>query len=63
MINLQRTGNGAPACKICGTAYKTAFRKPDGRTANLLEMETAGMCMCSLIYIRMNMYMYVYADR
>lgn len=35
---IRTTGNGAPACKICGSAYKTAFRKADGRKANLLEV-------------------------
>jgi len=39
---IRTTGNGAPACKICGTAYKTAFRKPDGRRASLLETESNG---------------------
>ena len=24
---IRTTGNGAPACKICGTAYKTAFKR------------------------------------
>jgi pSer/pThr/pTyr-binding forkhead associated (FHA) protein len=37
---IRTTGNGAPACKICGSAYKTAFRKADGRKANLLEIES-----------------------
>jgi hypothetical protein len=37
---IRTTGNGAPACKICGTAYKTAFKRPDGRTANLLEVSS-----------------------
>ena len=35
---IRTTGNGAPACKICGAAYKTAFRRADGRKANLLEV-------------------------
>eukprot|EP00596_Hydrurales_sp_CCMP1899_P000354 CAMPEP_0119040282 /NCGR_PEP_ID=MMETSP1177-20130426/10155_1 /TAXON_ID=2985 /ORGANISM="Ochromonas sp, Strain CCMP1899" /LENGTH=941 /DNA_ID=CAMNT_0007005183 /DNA_START=421 /DNA_END=3246 /DNA_ORIENTATION=+ len=49
---IRTTGNGAPACKICGTAYKTAFRKPDGRTANLLEMETAGPYLSLVVVTR-----------
>jgi len=39
---IRTTGNGAPACKICGSAYKTAFRKADGRKASLLETESTG---------------------
>lgn len=39
---IRTTGNGAPACKICGTAYKTNFRRPDGRRASILEMENNG---------------------
>ncbi len=35
---IRTTGNGAPACKICGTAYKTNFRRPDGKKANILEV-------------------------
>ena len=35
---IRTTGNGAPACKICGTAYKTAFKRADGKRANLLEV-------------------------
>lgn len=35
-------GNGAPACKICGTAYKTNFRRPDGKKTSILEMENNG---------------------
>jgi len=39
---IRTTGNGAPACKICGSAYKTAFRRADGRKASLLEIESSG---------------------
>lgn len=35
---IRTTGNGAPACKICGTAYKTAFKRADGKRANLLQV-------------------------
>jgi hypothetical protein len=34
---IRTTGNGAPACKICGAAYKTAFRN-NGVKTNLLEV-------------------------
>eukprot|EP01033_Poteriospumella_lacustris_P010467 gene10468-7441_t len=39
---IRTTGNGAPACKICGSAYKTNFRRRDGRKASILEMENNG---------------------
>lgn len=34
---IRTTGNGAPACKICGAAYKTVFRN-NGVKTNLLEV-------------------------
>jgi hypothetical protein len=34
---IRTTGNGAPACKICGAAYKTAFRN-NGVKTSLLEV-------------------------
>lgn len=37
---IRTTGNGAPACKICGAAYKTNFRRPDGRKASILEVSS-----------------------
>lgn len=39
---IRTTGNGAPACKICGAAYKTAFRNTSGRRVNLLEVDSNG---------------------
>lgn len=39
---IRTTGSGAPACKICGTAYKTNFRRADGKKANILEFENDG---------------------
>ena len=39
---IRTTGNGAPACKICGAAYKTVFRNTDGRKVSLLENDTNG---------------------
>jgi hypothetical protein len=39
---IRTTGNGAPACKICGSAYKTNFRRQDGRKASILENEHNG---------------------
>lgn len=39
---IRTTGNGAPACKICGAAYKTAFRNSSGRRVNLLEVDSNG---------------------
>jgi hypothetical protein len=34
---IRTTGNGAPACKICGAAYKTVFRN-NGVKTSLLEV-------------------------
>lgn len=39
---IRTTGNGAPACKICGGAYKTVFRNAEGKKVSLLEMNTDG---------------------
>lgn len=39
---IRTTGNGAPACKICGAAYKTTFKRQNGRTASLLAVENDG---------------------
>jgi hypothetical protein len=36
---VRTTGNGAPACKICGAAYKTNFKRQDGRKASILEVK------------------------
>lgn len=49
---IRTTGNGAPACKICGTAYKTIFRRPDGRISNLLEVNK-NRIRTHLLYINM----------
>jgi len=38
--------------QICGTAYKTVFKKPDGRVANLLEMETTGPYVSLVVVTR-----------
>ena len=35
---IRTTGSGAPACKICGHAYKTTFRRNDGKL-NLITAE------------------------
>ena len=39
---IRTTSNGAAACKICGTAYKSAFKKADGKRASLLETNPDG---------------------
>ena len=54
---IRTTGNGAPACKICGTAYKTAFIRSDGKRANLLEVSYPTI---PLIYFSSN-YSHVYS--
>jgi hypothetical protein len=46
---IRTTGNGAPACKICGSAYKTAFKRSDGRTASLLEVRCC-CCCCWIMF-------------
>lgn len=38
---IRTAGNGAPACKICGGAYKTTFRDASGRRLSLLEMDSS----------------------
>jgi len=35
---IRTTGSGAPACKICGVAYKTTIRRPDGKKGSILEV-------------------------
>jgi hypothetical protein len=42
---IRTTGNGAPACKICGAAYKTAFRS-NGVKTNLLEVPPSSSTSC-----------------
>jgi hypothetical protein len=39
---IRTTSNGAAACKICGAAYKSAFKKADGKRASLLETNPDG---------------------
>jgi hypothetical protein len=41
---VRTTGNGAPACKICGAAYKTNFKRQDGRKASILEVSRLFYC-------------------
>ncbi len=45
---IRTTGNGAPACKICGAAYKTVFRN-NGVKTNLLEVCTYSNSILSLL--------------
>eukprot|EP00597_Dinobryon_sp_UTEXLB2267_P007673 CAMPEP_0170085114 /NCGR_PEP_ID=MMETSP0019_2-20121128/20090_1 /TAXON_ID=98059 /ORGANISM="Dinobryon sp., Strain UTEXLB2267" /LENGTH=795 /DNA_ID=CAMNT_0010301437 /DNA_START=383 /DNA_END=2770 /DNA_ORIENTATION=+ len=49
---IRTTGNGAPACKICGAAYKTTFRRSDGKKASLLEMESNGPYLSLVVVTR-----------
>jgi len=46
------TGSGAPACKICGGAYKTTFKKSDGSKASILEMDTDGPYLAVVVVTR-----------
>lgn len=48
---IRTTGNGAPACKICGAAYKTAFRNNGVRTS-LLEVDHAGPYISLVVVTR-----------
>jgi hypothetical protein len=47
---IRTTGNGAPACKICGAAYKTAFRN-NGVKTNLLEVNLPPLRLLSLLSV------------
>jgi len=51
---IRTTGTGAPACKICGTAYKTTFKSPlkNGRKANLLEIDSNGPYISLVVVTR-----------
>lgn len=49
---LRTTGSGAPACKVCGAAYKTVFKRPDGKVCNLLEGETDGSYITLVVVTR-----------
>jgi hypothetical protein len=49
---IRTTGNGAPACKICGAAYKSAFRRADGKKASLLEMDSVGPYLSLVVVTR-----------
>ena len=37
-VVVRTTANGAPACKICGSAYKTTFRDQSGKRTNIVEV-------------------------
>ncbi len=51
---IRTTGNGAPACKICGAAYKSAFRRADGKKASLLEVsEVVLSCLLYCVFSAM----------
>lgn len=49
---IRMTGSGAPACKICGGAYKTSFKKPDGTKASMLEFDSDGPYVCLVVITR-----------
>jgi predicted component of type VI protein secretion system len=48
---IRTTGNGAPACKICGAAYKTVFRN-NGVKTSLLEVEHPGPYISLVVVTR-----------
>lgn len=49
---IRTTGSGAPACKICGMAYKTTLTNQDGVKTNLLEAEHPGPYMSLVVVTR-----------
>ena len=48
---IRTTGSGAPACKICGAAYKTNFRNANGTTENVLHPTQNDKPYISLIVV------------
>mmetsp|Transcript_6359 Transcript_6359/g.10423 ORF Transcript_6359/g.10423 Transcript_6359/m.10423 type:complete len:1182 (-) Transcript_6359:159-3704(-) len=49
---IRTTGSGAPACKICGMAYKTTLTNLDGVKTNLLEADHPGPYMSLVVVTR-----------
>jgi pSer/pThr/pTyr-binding forkhead associated (FHA) protein len=49
---IRTTGSGAPACKICGMAYKTTMTNLDGVKTNLLEADHPGPYMSLVVVTR-----------
>ena len=49
---IRTTGSGAPACKICGMAYKTTLTNLDGVKTNLLEAEHPGPYLSLVVVTR-----------
>lgn len=50
-VVIRTTGNGAPACKICGAAYKTMMRS-GGVKINVLETECPGPYISMVVVTR-----------
>jgi len=46
---IRTTGSGSPACKICGGAYKTGFRKASGKVSSILEIDKPGPYLCLVV--------------
>ncbi len=40
-VVIRTTANGNPACKICGSAYKTVIRNASGKKSNIVEVITS----------------------
>lgn len=49
---IRTTGTGAPACKICGVAYRTTIRKPDGKKGSILEVDSTGPHLSLVVVTR-----------
>lgn len=49
---VRTAGNGAPACKICGSAYKTTFRDASGKRLSLLEMDNSVPYLSLIVFTK-----------
>lgn len=49
---IRTTGSGAPACKICGMAYKTTLTNLEGVKTNLLEADHPGPYLSLVVVTR-----------
>ena len=49
---IRTTGSGAPACKICGSPYKTLLRMPDGRCVSMLRQASSSSYVSLVVVTR-----------
>ena len=57
---IRTTGNGAPACKICGTAYKTAFKRLGTFIHMIFFIHYVFLKLYFFYYIVSNFILYIY---